>query len=137
MYIKLEFKAETLKAFQLSNDSWIPKSVLDSRGLEHPYYHIKDWWLTIQVENITLDVEELKYIRKKFDEKEKEVSLKTMQNFQNMIIKFGDIPNDVKDKYNKYWKGLSSDIGYHTPDYEPRMYGNDCFEGDPHLYGQN
>jgi hypothetical protein len=137
MYIKLEFKSETPKAFQLANDCWIPKSVLDCRGLEHPYYHIKDWWLTIQVENIALDVEELKYIRKKFDEKEKDVSLKTMQNFENMIIKFGDIPSEIKDKYNKYWKGLASDIDCHTPDYEPRMYGNDCFEGDSHLYGQN
>ena len=71
MYIKLEFKAETPKAFQLKNDAWIPKSVLDCRGLEHPYYHIQDWWLTIQVENITCNVEELKYVRKKFDEKEK------------------------------------------------------------------
>ncbi len=32
MFIKLDFKKETDKAYQLNNDSWIPKSILDNRG---------------------------------------------------------------------------------------------------------
>ena len=69
MYIKLEVKTETDKGVQLPNGSWIPKSILDNRGLKHPYYHIQDWWLNIQVENIMLSIEDLKSIRKKFTEK--------------------------------------------------------------------
>ena len=43
MFIKIEPKSETEKAYQLQNGSWIPKSILDNRGLKHPYYKIEDW----------------------------------------------------------------------------------------------
>jgi len=49
MLIKLEVKKETEKALQLTNNSWIPKSILDGEGLKHPYYYIKSWWISSTV----------------------------------------------------------------------------------------
>jgi len=45
MLVNLKIINETNKAYQLEGDGWIPKSVLDDRGLKHPYYQIKNWWL--------------------------------------------------------------------------------------------
>lgn len=107
MFIKLEYTDHTEKAYQLSNGSWIPKSVLDTRGLEHPYYQIKDWWLTIQVENIKFNNEQLKNMRAKYSESEKIESEKVMLGLKPLIISIRDIPSDVMEIWRKYWKGLN------------------------------
>jgi len=116
MFIKIEPKSESEKAYQLQNGSWIPKSILDNRGLKHPYYQIKDWWLSKTIE--------------KFRDEDDEISKKTLLGIEPMIIKMKDIPEEIRDYWTKYWKGLSSDIGSYTPDYEPRLWGNDCFHGE-------
>jgi hypothetical protein len=128
MFIKLEYKTETDKAYQLNNGSYIPKSILDNRGLKHPYYKIKLWWLRIQNENIRLPLEELLELgRKKKPTKEDiENSQKVMLGIQPLVISMKDIPEEIRNYWTKYWKSLSS----YTPDYEPRLWGNDCFDGE-------
>ena len=132
MFIKIDFKTETEKAYQLQNGSWLPKSILDNRGLNHPYYQIKNWWLTIQVENIRTPIDELKWLnRKKEPTKEDiEYSKNILLGIQPIVISMKDIPEDMRINYTKYWKGLSSDIGSCTANYEPRLWGNDCFHGE-------
>ncbi len=140
MYIKLETISESPKAWQLPNSTWIPKSVLDAGGLEHPYYKVKDWWLNIQVENVRLEVEDLINYRgrsDKFTAADKLKSEQVLWGLKPMVIKFSDIPEEMRTKYSKYWGELAANIGCHTPDYEPRLWGNDCFEGNPSDYGQN
>jgi hypothetical protein len=112
MFIELKYKEETDKAYQLENDSWIPKSILDDRGLKSPYYQIKDWWLNILVENIRLPLDELNTIRKK------EVTMNDVENtnkvligLQPLVIPFKDIPLVIRDYWNKYWSELSGGIG--------------------------
>lgn len=136
MYIKLNEKAETEKAYCLPNDSWIPKSVLDGEGLVHPYYHIKDWWLTIQIENIRSSDETLKYIRKKkgFDPKERIYSINVMEGLRPMVIAINDIPKDIVDSYTSYWSRRNSDLASAEMDYP---YGYECMPGDPMDFGQN
>jgi hypothetical protein len=128
MFIKIDFKKETEKAYLLSNDVWIPKSVLDSRGLKHPYYQIKDWWLTIQVENVRTPLDELKWLDRKVTMEDVENSKKVFFGIQPLVITMKDIPEEIRDYWTKYWCGLSSNS--YTPDYEPRLWGNDCFDGE-------
>jgi hypothetical protein len=117
MYIKLNFKNESKKAYQLSNDSWIPKSVLDSRGLIHPYYHIQDWWLNIQIENIKLNEDDLVSLRNgKFNISEKEISIKVMLGIQPLMISFNEIPLDILDEWKKYWNIASDLFSYDSND---------------------
>lgn len=113
MFIKLKIKNETNKAYQLNNGSWIPKSVLDDRGLKYPYYKIKDWWIS-------------KSYHKMRDEQDENI-YKTFKGIQPMVVKMIDIPKEIRDFWNKYWSGYGE---YTQPDYEPRMWGNDCFEGE-------
>lgn len=136
MYIKLVFKDQTDKAYQLENDSWIPKSILDGRGLKHPYYHIKDWWLKIQVENIRTKTDELKYLGRKKEPTLEDVenSKKVLFGIQPLVIKMIDIPNDIRKYWSEYWSDASSNLGCYTPDYEPRIWGNDCFDGEMSTY---
>lgn len=42
MLVNLRIIKETIKAYQLEGNGWIPKSVLDNRGLKHPYYQIQN-----------------------------------------------------------------------------------------------
>jgi hypothetical protein len=112
MFVKLEYKSETEKAYQLPNGSWIPKSILDDRGLKAPYYKIKDWWLSKTF---------LKFHDKK-DENAKNVLL----GLESISIKMIDIPKDVIEYWTKYWSSLG-DSNYEM---EPRLWGNDCFEGE-------
>jgi len=117
MYIKLDFKSESPKAYQLSNDVWIPKSVLDSKGLKHPYYHIQDWWLNIQVENIKLSEEDLFSLRNgKFNINEKDTSLKVMMGLQPLLISINQIPSEILNAWKKYWKGASDSFSYDSSD---------------------
>lgn len=112
MFIKLEFKSETEKAYQFQNDSWIPKSILDKRGLKHPYYQVKEWWLSKCVEKI----------RDNDDEQLKNVLLGIVP----MIVKMIDIPIEIRNYWTNYW----SDAANNIVENEPRVWGNDCFEGE-------
>jgi len=116
MFIKIEPKSETEKAYQLQNGSWIPKSILDSRGLKHPYYQIKDWWLSKTIE--------------KLKEENDEVSRNTLIGIEPMVVKMIDIPRDIRDYWSKYWKEASDSLHQSNCDMEPRLWGNDCFEGE-------
>lgn len=114
MFIKLEVKSETPKAYQLPNDSWIPKSVLDDRGLKHPYYRIKDWWFTIQIENIKYSPDDIvNYRNRKVKPTEKDVenSKLVLLGIKPMIISIRDIPKEILDYWQRYWNGLSGDVG--------------------------
>ena len=113
MFIKLETKNETKKAYQLRNGSWIPKSVLDDRGLKHPYYQIKDWWISKSVDKMRNEQDENIY--------------KTFKGIEPMVVSMTEMPKEVRDFWSKYWSGYGD---YTQPDYEPRMWGNDCFEGE-------
>ncbi len=113
MFIKIEPKSETTKAYELQNGSWIPKSVLDNRGLKHPYYQIKNWWLSKTIE--------------KFQEEKDETSKKVLLGLEPMVIKMIDIPKDIRDYWSKYWEDASDNLHY---DMEPRLWGNDCFDGE-------
>jgi hypothetical protein len=55
---------------------------------------------------------------------------KVMLGIQPLVISMKDIPEEIRNYWTKYWKSLSSEIGSHTPDYEPRLWGNDCFDGE-------
>jgi len=117
MFIKLEFISETEKAYQLPNGSWIPKSILDDRGLKHPYYQIKNWWINKSYE--------------KLHENEDLTTIKVFEGLNPLIINMEDIPQDIREYWSKYWKSLSSNISY---DYEPRLWGNECFPGEMSSY---
>ena len=58
-------------------------------------------------------------------------SERVLRGIQGLIIPFRGIPSDIRAGWSKYWSGY----GDSTPDYEPRVWGNDCFEGDPSNYG--
>ena len=126
MFIKLKSKTESDKAYQLENDSWIPKSILDDRGLKHPYYQVTDWWLTIQIENIRLPLSELIELERKKKPTEEDVinSRKTLMGIKPLVITMRDIPEEIRSYWSNYWR----DCGSTTVDYEPRLWGNDCFE---------
>jgi len=116
MFIKIEPKSESEKAYQLQNGSWIPKSILDNRGLKHPYYQIKDWWLSKTLE--------------KFRGENDETSKKVLMGIELMVVKMIDIPKDIRDYWSKYWRGASDSLHQSNYDMEPRLWGNDCFEGE-------
>lgn len=116
MFIKLITKSETQKAFQLENNTYIPKSILDGRGLKHPYYKVKDWWLSKTIEKFRL---------------EGDISSKnTLLGIAPLVIKMIDIPIEVRDYWTKYWKDASNNLYQSNYDMEPRLWGNDCFEGE-------
>lgn len=115
MFIKLNTKAETEKAYQLENGSYIPKSILDNRGLKHPYYQIKDWWLSKTIE--------------KFRE-ENDISAKNVLFGLNpLVVHLIDMPEDVRIYWSRYWKNMSDNCQSNI-NIEPRLWGNDCFEGE-------
>lgn len=116
MFIKIEPKSETEKAYQLQNGSWIPKSILDSEGLKHPYYQIKQWWLS-------------KTLEKGIDENDKN-SKNVLEGLQPMFVKMIDIPKDIRDYWAEYWKKKSDGFGQPNQEMEPILWGNDCFEGE-------
>jgi hypothetical protein len=116
MFIKIQPKSETEKAYQLQNGSYIPKSILDNRGLKHPYYKIKDWWLSKTIE--------------KFREENDETSKKVLMGIEPMVVKMIDIPKDIRDYWSKYWKDASDSLHQSNYDMETRLWGNDCFEGE-------
>ena len=116
MFIQLKTKGESDKAWQLCNGCWIPKSILDGAGLKPPYYKVKDWWIS--------------KVYKKFYNGDKE-STNILMALQDMRLKnLRELPKDVLDHWNKYWKENYENSGYSHYDMEPRMWGNDCFEGN-------
>lgn len=118
MFIKLETISETEKAYQLKNGGWIPKSILDGQGLKPPYYQIKDWWLSKCIERLHNE-----------EDKNKDLLIKTLEGLQPLVVHMRDIPHNIRKYWSHYWSG--SGDHYTRPDYEPRIWGNDCFEGDP------
>lgn len=132
MIIKLKILSESEKAYQLKCGLWIPKSVLMSEGLKSPYFQIKKWWLDIQFENVMLRMSELVQLGRKIKptEEERKNSLKVMKDISEMAIYWRDLPEDVKDYWDKYWKEMYSNHRSSYYDMEPRVWGNDCFEGE-------
>lgn len=115
MYIKLEFKNETKKAYQLKNDSWIPKSILDDSGLKYPYFQLKGWWLSKSYGKIR--------------EEQDESVCKVFKGIEPMVIKLKDIPKDVREDYVKYWSNYRQS-NYRQSNYEPNIWENDSLEGE-------
>jgi len=126
MIIKLETIGETPKAYQLPNSSWIPKSVLDGKGLTHPYYKVKDWWLCIQVDNICADDELVTDTNGGDGKNLRKASIDVMLSLKTMLIEFKDLPEDVLQKWKNYWSGAGD---WRQTEYEPFLWGNDCLPG--------
>ncbi len=97
MLLNLKIINETIKAYQLEGNGWIPKSVLDSRGLKHPYYQVKNWWLETFI---------TKGMEGNFTQQEKE----TIVSLSKCKIIFKDLPEDVLNYWKKYWKDASDSL---------------------------
>lgn len=97
MLVKLNIKKETDKAYLLEGDGWIPKSVLDGRGLKHPFYKIEGWWLET-------------FIGKSLNERE----IKSLKSIEKCRIKFNQLPLKVRKYWKKYWSDLSSNSNYES-----------------------
>jgi hypothetical protein len=97
MLLNLKIINETIKAYQLEGNGWIPKSVLDSRGLKHPYYQVKNWWLETFI---------TKGMEGNFTQQEKE----TIFSLSKCKIIFKDLPEDVLNYWKKYWKDASDSL---------------------------
>lgn len=97
MLLNLKIINETVKAYQLEGNGWIPKSVLDSRGLKHPYYQVKNWWLETFM---------TKGMEGNFTQQEKE----TIFSLSKCKIIFKDLPEDVLNYWKKYWKDASDSL---------------------------
>ena len=41
-----------------------------------------------------------------------------------------DMPKDVIDYWSKHWKNASDSLQKSHYEMEPRLWGNDCFEGE-------
>lgn len=117
--IKLTYQKETEKAY-LVNNIWLPKSILDSRGLLHPYYQIKDWYISV--------------LRNKIYEDKCEKSKRIVLVLRSLNINFRDLPKEVLDNWGKYWSDAYSSLNTKYYDYEPEIWGNDCREGNPNDY---
>ena len=92
MFIKLEPLNETEKAYQLTENCWVPKSVLDGQGLEKPYYKIPNWWIKTIIKKMDGDDENA---RKQFVE------------LVNLTIEISELPEDVQQIWQKYWGSYS------------------------------
>lgn len=105
MIIKLSILSGTDKAYQLKSGLYIPKSVLTSEGLKPPYFKIKDWWYRIQWENVSLRLSELVCLRRKIKptEEDRKYSHKVLQDISEMSIPWRELPDDVKEYWDKYW----------------------------------
>lgn len=97
MLVNLKIINETAKAYQLEGNGWIPKSVLDDRGLKHPYYQVKNWWLETFM---------VKGMEGNFTQQEKE----TIFSLSKCKIIFKDLPEDVLNYWKKYWKDASDSL---------------------------
>ena len=107
MFIKLEPLNETEKAYQLTENCWVPKSVLDNKGLEHPYYKISNWWLETIIEKIRDGDEKAAY---------------QLQDIAKLEINILELPEEIKEIWHKYWGGGFSEIGSVEPDYDDRRH---------------
>lgn len=132
MFIKLKIIAESEKAYQLKRRVWVPKSVLSSEGLKLPYFEIKKWWLDIQMENAYLRLSELLDLGRKIKptENDRKNSIRVMQDLYDMSLNWRDLPEDVKEYWDKYWNEMYSNNRSSYYEMEPRLWGNGCFEGE-------
>lgn len=108
MYINLKTISETPKAFQLLNGSWLPKSVLNQRALGESYYELEQWWLNATITKL----------HKNGDVNQ----IPVLEAISSMVIRFTDLPENIKSNWFNYNRSGQS------VDYEPRLWGNDCFE---------
>ena len=97
MLVHLKIINEIPKAYQLEGNGWIPKSVLDNRGLKHPYYQVKNWWLETFM---------TKGVEGSLTQQEKE----TVFSLGQCKITFKDLPQDVLMYWKKYWKNASDSL---------------------------
>ena len=58
------------------------------------------------------------------EEKDKEI-FNTLKGIEPMVIHMIDIPEEIRKYWSEYWRGFGTTI-----DYEPRLWGNDCFDGE-------
>jgi hypothetical protein len=68
-----------------------------SRGLKHPYYQVKNWWLETFM---------TKGMEGSFTQEEKE----TIFSLGQCKITFKDLPEDVLNYWKKYWKDASDSL---------------------------
>lgn len=99
MFLKLNIKHETKKAFLLEGDGWIPKSALNSEGLNHPYYQLESWLIS----NLIDKYDEVKQI----EERDKNLFI----SLKKCFLEFKDLPEDIKKNWTKYWKIKASEAG--------------------------
>lgn len=97
MLVKLKIINQTEKAYQLEGNGWIPKSVLDGRGLKHPYYEVKNWWLDTFI---------IKGMEGNLTHQEKE----TIYSLSKCKITFKDLPKDILNFWKKYWKDANDSL---------------------------
>lgn len=53
-----------------------------------------------------------------------------MQDLYDMSLNWRDLTEDVKEYWDKYWNEMYSNNRSSYYDTEPRLWGNDCFEGE-------
>jgi hypothetical protein len=100
MLINLKVIKETTKAYQLEGNGWIPKSVLDNRGLKHPYYQIKGFFLHDLVEKL-------------YGEEDTKIDLQTKLtalSIDNCKINHIDLPLEIREYWKKYWGDLNDSL---------------------------
>ena len=90
MLVKLNIIQETEKAYKLDGNGWIPKSVLDNRGLNHPYYQIKGWWLQNLVQKI---------YNNESTQQEKEIAI----SLSKCTVRLRDLSKNDLKFWQKYW----------------------------------
>lgn len=100
MLINLKIISETTKAYQLEGGGWIPKSVLDNRGLKHPYYQIKGFFLQDLVEKLYGEEST------KIDSQAKLTAL----SIDNCKINHIDLPLELREYWRKYWKDANDSV---------------------------
>jgi hypothetical protein len=89
MLFNLKIKSETKKAYELIDGGWIPKSVLDYRGLQHPYCQIKYWWVK-------------KMIGKSCDGELTALDELILRSLNLCKINFRDLPESILEQWKKY-----------------------------------
>ena len=97
MLVKLQILSETEKAYKIDKNIWIPKSILDERGLTKPYYQIKDWYLT-------------QFVEKAYENKLTEQEINTINSLKKQEILFKNLPVEVLNYWGKYWNNAYNSL---------------------------
>ena len=95
MIVKLQISKETEKAYLLSDGGWIPKSVLDDRGLIHPCYTIKNWFLgTLQKKAFEKELTHLD-----------ELLITSLNKYKITLI---DLSEEHRQNWQSYWESCDT-----------------------------